>query len=76
MDYKELKGDKSRVGKLGETAVILKLTEMGWDAFNLNATNPNYKGVDVLAVNPKTLEPKFGHQRKHNSQEKQTVGKR
>lgn len=59
MDYKELKGDKSRVGKLGETAVILKLTEMGWDAFNLNATNPNYKGVDVLAVNPKTLEPKF-----------------
>ena len=27
MDYKELKGDKSRVGKLGETAVILKLTD-------------------------------------------------
>lgn len=48
-----------RVAKLGETAVILKLTEMGWDAFNLNATNPNYQGVDVLAVNPNTLESKF-----------------
>ena len=57
--FNRFKSDKSRIGKLGETAVILKLTEMGWDAFNLNATNPNYKGVDVLAVNPQTLESLF-----------------
>lgn len=53
--FERLKGDKSRVSKLGETAVIMKLTEMGWDAFNLNATNPNYKGVDIFAVNPNNL---------------------
>lgn len=63
MDNKEifdrLQGDTPRVCKLGETFVVGKLTEMGWDAVNMNATNPNYKGVDVLAVNPKTLETKF-----------------
>lgn len=57
--FKQIQGDKARVCKLGETAVIQKLTELGWDAFNANASTPNYKGVDVIAVNPQTLETLF-----------------
>ena len=47
------------MSKLGELAVIQKLTELGWDAFNLNATNPNYKGVDVVCIKPDNLETVF-----------------
>ena len=57
--FNRIKGDKARVCKLGETAVIQKLTELGWDAFNANSTNPNYKGVDIICVNPKNLNTLF-----------------
>jgi hypothetical protein len=53
-DFERIQGDIPRVTKLGETAVLLKLTELGWDAFNLNAENPNYKGVDIACIHPKT----------------------
>lgn len=58
-DIKRIQGDKARVCKLGETAVIQKLTELGWDAFNANTSNPNYKGVDIMCINPFSLETKF-----------------
>ena len=53
-DFERIQGDIPRVTKLGETAVLLKLTELGWDAFNLNSENPNYKEVDIACIHPKT----------------------
>jgi len=54
--FERIQGDRQRVCKLGETAVLQKLTELGWDAFNLNSENPNYKGADIACINPKTHE--------------------
>ena len=44
----------TRTGRMGETAVLLKLMEMGFDAFNLNNEIPNFKGADIMCFNPKT----------------------
>ena len=54
--FERIQGDNQRVCKLGETAVLQKLTELGWDAFNLNSEIPNYKGADIACIHPKTHE--------------------
>ena len=41
-------------GKMGETAVLLKLMEMGYEAFNLNNEIPNFKAADIMCFNPET----------------------
>ena len=48
------KDDRIRTGKMGETAVILKLFELGYDAFNLNIEIPNFQNADVMCFNPET----------------------
>lgn len=46
--------NRIRTGKMGETAVILKLFELGYDAFNLNIEIPNFQNADVMCFNPET----------------------
>ncbi len=48
------KNDRIRTGKMGETAVILKLFELGYEAFNLNREIPNFQNADVMCINPET----------------------
>lgn len=42
--------DNKRKGLIGETAVVLKLLENGWNAVNLNVSIPNYKGADIVCM--------------------------
>lgn len=40
----------AHIGLIGETAVKLKLLEMGWNAINLNDAIPNFKGADLICI--------------------------
>lgn len=40
----------AQIGLIGETAVKLKLLEMGWNAINLNDALPNFKGADLICI--------------------------
>ena len=40
--------------KMGETVVVLKLLELGYQAFNLNSEFSNYMDADVMCINPET----------------------
>lgn len=41
-------------GKIGETVVLLKLLELGYDAFNLNNEFRNFKNADLMCFKPET----------------------
>lgn len=41
-----------RTGKMGEAAVVLKLMELGYEAFNLNNEFRNFKNADIMCFNP------------------------
>lgn len=43
----------AQIGLIGETAVKLKLLEMGWNAINLNDAIRNFKGADIICINEK-----------------------
>lgn len=43
-----------RTGKMGEAAVVLKLMELGYEAFNLNNEFRNFKNADIMCFNPET----------------------
>ncbi len=45
--------NNAQIGLIGETAVKLKLLEMGWNAINLNDALPNFKGADLICINGK-----------------------
>lgn len=42
--------NNAHIGLIGETAVKLKLLEMGWNAINLNDALPNFKGADLICI--------------------------
>ena len=44
--------NNTRIGNIGEQMVIVKLMELGWDAFNVNQVFKNYKSVDIICMNP------------------------
>lgn len=44
--------NNARIGNIGEQMVIVKLMELGWDAFNVNQVFKNYKSVDIICMNP------------------------
>ncbi|MBO7101733.1 MAG: hypothetical protein J6V98_06910 [Bacteroidales bacterium] len=44
--------NRNRSGIIGETAVLLKLLEQGFDAINLNSGIINYEGADLVCINP------------------------
>ena len=50
------KTKNSHIGDIGEQMVIVKLMELGWDAFNVNQIFNNYKSVDVICMNPNNGE--------------------
>ena len=54
MDIKVYGSDmnNARIGDIGEQMVIVKLMELGWDAFNVNQVFKNYKSVDIICMNP------------------------
>lgn len=43
----------AQIGLIGETAVKLKLLEMGWNALNLNDALRNFKSADLICINGK-----------------------
>lgn len=43
----------AQIGLIGETAVKLKLLEMGWNAINLNDALRNFKSADLICINGK-----------------------
>ena len=45
--------NNAQIGLIGETAVKLKLLEMGWNAINLNDAIRNFKGADLICINGK-----------------------
>lgn len=42
---------KARMGAIGESLVVAKLMQQGWDAFNANCTIKNYKSIDIICLN-------------------------
>lgn len=42
---------KARLGAIGESLVVAKLMQQGWDAFNANCTIKNYKSIDIICLN-------------------------
>lgn len=42
---------KARIGAIGESQVISKLLQEGWDAFNANCTIKNFKSIDIVCLN-------------------------
>lgn len=44
--------NNARIGNIGEQMVIVKLMELGWDAFNVNQVFKNYKSIDIICMNP------------------------
>lgn len=59
---------KQKLGEIGEQAVVFKLKLMGYDVINLNNVKKNYKKVDLLVINPDTMESQY-------IQVKTTIGK-
>lgn len=59
---------KQKLGEIGEQAVVFKLKLMGYDVVNLNNVKKNYKKVDLLVINPDTMESQY-------IQVKTTIGK-
>lgn len=39
------------MGAIGESLVVAKLMQQGWDAFNANCTIKNYKSIDIICLN-------------------------
>lgn len=50
---------KKKLGEIGEQAVVFKLKLMGYDVVNLNNVKKNYKKVDLLVINPDTMESQY-----------------
>lgn len=42
MEKKSNQSAKARMGAIGESLVVTKLMEQGWDAFNANCTIKNF----------------------------------
>lgn len=51
IDNKNNQPGKARLGAIGESLVVAKLMQQGWDAFNANCTIKNYKSIDIVCLN-------------------------
>ena len=47
MEKKTTQAERARMGAIGESHVVAKLMEQGWDAFNANCTIKNFKTIDI-----------------------------
>lgn len=50
MKNKRSQSEKARMGAIGESHVVAKLMEKGWDAFNANCTIKNFKTIDIVCI--------------------------
>lgn len=50
MEKKTNQAERARMGAIGESHVVAKLMEQGWDAFNANCTIKNFKTIDIVCI--------------------------
>ncbi|MDE5968725.1 MAG: hypothetical protein K2G64_06440 [Muribaculaceae bacterium] len=58
MEKKTTQAERARMGALGESLVVAKLMEHGWDAFNANCTIKNFKTIDIVCIDGNSTDPK------------------
>ena len=58
MEIKTTQAEKARMGASGESLVVAKLMEQGWDAFNANCTIKNFKTIDIVCIDGNSTDPK------------------
>ncbi len=59
MKEKPTQAEKARLGAIGESHVVAKLMEEGWDAFNANCTIKNFKAIDIVCIDGNSTDPKI-----------------